>query len=149
MKKFISLMLAVITLLSLASCQLSQIVPPAVTTGSNETTNGSESTAAPGTTSAPEIEADPTYDYMANDLTQFVTLCEYKGIKITDKRIDVTDEMVDRYIGEMLIMKNEYTKRKTGVINEYDALNMDFVGKYKDTGVVYGTVEQDERGNFN
>ena len=137
MKKFISLMLAVITLLSLASCQLSQIVPPAVTTGSNETTNGSESTAAPGTTSAPEIEADPTYDYMANDLTQFVTLCEYKGIKITDKRIDVTDEMVDRYIGEMLIMKNEYTKRKTGVINEYDALNMDFVGKYKDTGVAF------------
>ena len=134
MKKIISLMLAVITLLSLASCQLSQIVPPAVTTeGQTQNTT----TAPESTTGAVEDEEIPTYDYMANDLTQFVTLCDYKGIKITDKRIDVTDEMVNRYIGELLIMKNEYTKRKTGVISEYDALNMDYVGKYKDTGVAF------------
>ena len=134
MKKIISLMLAVITVLSLASCQLSQIVPPAVTT-EGQTQNST--TAPESTTGAEEEEELPSYDYMANDLTQFVTLCDYKGIKITDKRIEVTDAMVDRYIGEQLIMKNEYTKRKTGVVNEYDALNMDFVGKYKDTGVAF------------
>lgn len=134
MKKIISLMLAVITLLSLASCQLSQIVPPAVTTeGQTQNTT----TAPESTTGAKEEEETPTYDYMANDLTQFVTLCEYKGIKIKDKRIEITDDMVNRYIGELLIMKNEYTKRKTGVINEFDALNMDFVGKIKETGEVF------------
>ena len=127
-------MLAVITVLSLASCQLSQIVPPAVTT-EGQTQNST--TAPESTTGAEEEEELPSYDYMANDLTQFVTLCDYKGIKITDKRIEVTDAMVDRYIGEQLIMKNEYTKRKTGVVNEYDALNMDYVGKYKDTGVAF------------
>ena len=119
---------------SLASCQLSQIVPPAVTTeGQTQNTTGTPES----TTGATEIEEEPTYDYMANDLTQFVTLCDYKGIKITDKRIEITDDMVNRYIGELLIVKNEYTKRKTGVINEFDALNMDFVGKIKETGEVF------------
>ena len=134
MKKFTAFLLAVMAIMSFASCQLSQIVPPSVTTeGSTQTT-----TKAPdATTGATEIPDEPKYDYMANDLTQFVTLCEYKGIKITDSRIDVTDEMVNRYIGELLIMKNEYTKRKTGTIEEYDVLNIDFVGKYKDTGVAF------------
>lgn len=137
MKKFISLILAAMTLLSLASCQLSQIVPPTITTDSADVTTSPENTSGDETTSAGETITTPTYDFMANDLTQFVTLCDYKGIKITDKRIDVTDDMVNRYIGELLIMKNEYTKRKTGVVNEYDVLNMDYVGKYKDTGVAF------------
>lgn len=138
MKKIISFALALLTVLTLASCQLSTILPPADTTG----TTGGDITSSPSgdtTAESTEIPEVPTYDFIGTDLTQFVTLCEYKGIKLTDYRIEVTDTIVDRYIGELLVAEEQYTKRKTGTLNEYEIVNMDYVGKLNGEAFSGGT----------
>lgn len=129
MKKIISLIILSCTfVLTLASCQLSTIIPPVVTT-TGEVTSETPGSEGETTTSADTVETPVTYDFMGTDLTQFVDLGEYKGIKIEDKRITVTDEMVTRYISEMLISADLFTKQRTGIIEEYTVVSMDYVGK--------------------
>lgn len=127
MKKIISaLLLSAMMVSSLASCQLSTLVPP-----TSHETDPDETTEAPSeTTAGTSTKKDPvTYDYMGTDLTQFITLPEYKGIKIKDKRVTVTDEMVEKYIEELLIDADCYSKQRTGKIEEYMLVSMDYVGK--------------------
>lgn len=129
MKKTISvIILCAMLVLSLASCQLSTIIPPAVTTAAPDSEPATTTTSS-STTSAEEPEDPITFDYMGTDLTQFIELGEYKGIKIEDKRIIVTDEMVTRYIAESLISAGCYSKQRSGVIEEYMLVSMDYVGK--------------------
>lgn len=127
MKKIISaLLLSGMMVSALASCQLSTLVPPA----SSDANTDDTTTSAPDTTAGAATKKDPvTYDYMGNDLTQFITLPEYKGIKIKDMRVTVTDAMVDKYIEELLIDADCYSKQRTGKIEEYMLVSMDYVGK--------------------
>lgn len=128
MKKFLSIALLIITVFCLASCQLSTLRPPVVTTAPQQTqtpTGPSSET----TGSTPTVPETPEFDFLAEDLTKFVTLGEYKGIKITDISTVVTDEMVDRYVNEILISNSFYEKVTTGTLAEYDIVSMSYVGK--------------------
>lgn len=131
MKKTINAVILVCVLsLILSSCQLSTILPPAVTTEAGGTTSANpEETTTDVTTGGSTVKDPEAYDYMGEDLTKFVTLGTYKGIQIEDKRIPVTDDMVNRYIEELLISADCFTKQRTGVIEEYMLVSMDYVGK--------------------
>jgi len=132
MKRIVSLTAFLCSMiLVLASCQLSTIIPPETTPAETTTTDPSSvTTADPSTTTGSEEKKEPiTYDYMGTDLTQFVELPEYKGLEIVDKRITVSDEMVSRYIEELLISADCFSKQRTGVIEEYMLVSMDYVGK--------------------
>ncbi len=128
MKKTLSIALLVFTVLSLASCQLSTLRPPVVTTAPQQTQTPA-STPSGTTGSVPNIPETPEFDFFGEDLTKYVTLGEYKGIKITDISTVVTDEMVDRYIGEVLVSNDFYEKVTAGTLAEYDIVNMSYVGK--------------------
>jgi len=138
MKRIISLAVFICMMVSmLASCQLSTIIPPVTTPA--ETTPAETTTDAATTTGTVEEKEPITYDYMGTDLTQFVTLGEYKGIEITDKRILVSDDMVSRYIDELLISADCFTKQRTGTIEEYMLVSMDYVGKVDGVAFEGGT----------
>ncbi len=136
MKKITALILSLLAVLSMASCQLSEIIPPANTTAETESGSGN---ATESTTEEEELIEAPTYDFMVNDLTQFVTLCEYKGIKIKDESVKLTDELLDRYVGELLIAEGQFEKRRDGIINEFDVVSMDYVGKLDGVAFAGGT----------
>ena len=138
MKKFTAFLLAVMAIMSFASCQLSQIVPPSVTTeGSTQTT-----TKAPdATTGATEIPDEPKYDYMANDLTQFVTLCEYKGIKIEKVEYNVSVPEISFEVSEgKANIKYTFTGECALSAEEFDAV----AGGH---GLGNSTKDTDENGN--
>ena len=136
MKKLLSIALLAFTVFSLASCQLSTLRPPVVTTAPGQPQTPA-STPAETTGSTPSVPETPTFDFMGADLAQYVTLGEYKGIKITDVSTVVTDEMVDRYVDEILVSNDFYEKVTSGTLAEYDIVSMSYVGK-KD-GVAFET----------
>ena len=141
MKKIISLtVLACMLVLTLASCQLSTIIPQNGTTTADSNTSAEETTTTPESTTGSEIVKEPVkFDYINEDLTKFVELKNYKGIQVEDKRITVTDEMVDRYIDELLISADCFTKQRTGIIEEYMLVSMDYVGKVDGTAFEGGS----------
>ncbi len=136
MKKILALILAAVTLLSLASCQLSEIIPPNTETSAAD--NQSEGTTA-GATTEEQIPEAPKYDFMGTDLTQFVKLCEYKGIELVDETVEVTDELLQRYVKERLVAAGHFEKKRTGTINEFDIVSMDYVGKLDGVAFSGGT----------
>ncbi len=140
MKKIISILLLLAALVSLASCQLSEIIPPSNRVDGSGTSSGT-TTGTPTTSEEDELLETPKYDFMGTDLTQFVELCEYKGIKLKSNEIEVTDEILNRYIGQMLVVEDQFEKRRTGILNEFDIVSMDYVGKLDGTPFSGGTAK--------
>ncbi len=137
MKKITAIALLLMAVIILSSCQLSEILPPSSET--KDSGSSSDSSSSGNGNGNNEILETPIYDYMGTDLTQFVTLCDYKGIKLINKVISVTDSMVDRYIGEMFVAKNKYNKKNDGTLKEFDYVNMSYVGKLDGVAFSGGT----------
>lgn len=128
MKKILSIALIALTVLSLASCQLSTLRTPTLTTAPQQTQTPAI-TPSETTGGTPTVPETPEFDFLGEDLSKFVTLGEYKGIEIVDISTKVTDEMVTRYVNEILISNDFYEKVTTGTIAEYDIVSMSYVGK--------------------
>lgn len=76
------------------------------------------------------VEVDP-YDYMANDLTDFIDLGEYRGLSVKKVSATVTDEMFEDAIDELLDEYSYYLQITDRAVVEGDNLSVDYSG-YRD-----------------
>lgn len=89
-------------------------------------------TAPTTTTTRPKYEAMDLFD---TDITQYITLGDYKGLTIEVEQLEVSDEEVEFYINQILCIDGEYTKVREGIIEEKMIFNLDYTGYYmKDDG---------------
>ena len=127
--KIISISLSAILLAaSMASCQLSQVLPNDKDKPESSDSSGSD-TKAPDTEDAVKHEK---MDLLNEDLTKYITLGNYKGFKLETESDKLTDAEYDEYIQKILCSKatpEEITDRKT---KEGDTLNIDFEGYMND-----------------
>lgn len=67
------------------------------------------------------------------DASKYVTLGEYKGIEVTEKAPEVTDDVVDYYINNYILASMAVTTEVTDrtVVEDGDTVNIDFTG-YRD-----------------
>ena len=91
------------------------------------TTTTTTTTIPTTTTTAPR----PTYDPMNlfdTDVSQYVTLGDYKGMTIEVEQLEATDEEIDFYIEQLLAIDGEYTKIREGIISEKVVFSFDYTG---------------------
>lgn len=95
------------------------------------TSESADSTAQASTSPAvSEEENELRAKILAEDLTSYVTLGEYKGVKYTETKKEITDKEVEAKIQSTLESKaetKEITDRDT--VKKGDIANIDFVGK--------------------
>ena len=127
--KIISISLSAILLAaSMASCQLSQVLP-------NDKDKPESSDSSGSDTKTPDTEDEVKHekmDLLNEDLTKFITLGNYKGFKLETESDKLTNKEYDEYIQKILSSKatpEEITDRKT---KEGDTLNIDFEGYMND-----------------
>jgi len=77
-----------------------------------------------GCSDSAEIPAD--YDY--DDLSEYITLGEYKGITYEAVSTEVTDEEVQDAVSEAVAATAETVQETSGTVTEDDTVNIDFVG---------------------
>ena len=92
----------------------------------DETSDGEDETSAPFV----PVEVDP-YDYMANDLTDFVNLGEYRGLTVKKVSSTVTEEMFEDAIDELLEEYAYYMQITDRAVAEGDNICVDYSG-YRD-----------------
>ena len=92
--------------------------------GSKQETTAAETTAAETTAAAQVETATPAKPASMGT----VTLGNYKGIELEDRKIEVTDEEVDSYI-ESVLEYEASTKEVDRPAENGDTVNIDYVGK--------------------
>lgn len=66
-----------------------------------------------------------------------MTLEDYSKIEVLKSDVEVSDEMVQQYIDNILQSESTKEEVKEGVVEDGDTLNIDYVGKLKSTGEVF------------
>ena len=108
-------------------------------------------------------------DFFDVDVSEYLTLGQYKDLVVEVDRIEVSQEEIDTQIMILLAQKNEFTKVREGTITEKVIFSFDYTGYYKksdgtrgdafsggaDTdqlayidGDVFVTVDTDKTGTF-
>lgn len=100
------------------------------------TTKAEETTTTPTTTTRPQYDA---MDLFNTDITQYVTLGDYKGMTIEVEQMEASEEDVIFYINQILCIDGEYTKVREGVIEEQMIFNLDYTGYYMKNDGTKGT----------
>lgn len=98
-----------------------------------ETNTAAESTAEAGTESAAETESEekvyPEEAYLDNlTVGDYVELGDYKGLEVTVTKPEVSDELVDTYIQNML-ENNKEKKEVDRAVEDGDIADIKYVGK--------------------
>lgn len=129
MKKISLIILAALILVSFASCTKNENDLEYESLGGELIYSSSGETE---TTTASE-----PYDYMSNDLTQFVKIGEYKGLTVTKESSDVTDEEFEDEIDALLESYSYYEEYTDRAVEEGDTVLADYTG-YRDGTVFDG-----------
>lgn len=108
-------------------------------------------------------------DFFKVDVSEYLTLGQYKDLVVEVDRVEVSQEEIDTQIMILLAQKNEFTKVREGTIAEKIIFSFDYTGYYKksdgtrgdafsggaDTdqlayidGDVFVTVDTDKTGTF-
>ncbi len=99
------------------------------------------------TTTAPEPPAEPTaMDLYNMDMSQFVTLGEYKNMTIETEQIEVSDEELEMQIKVLLAINKEYDEISEGTISEKVIFNFDFEGFFENEDGTKGEAFQGGKG---
>ena len=106
------------------------------------TDDGSEDDSESATEFVP-VEVDP-YDYMANDLTDFIQLGEYRGLSVTKVSSTVTDEMFDEAIDELLNEYSYYNQITDRAVADGDDIVVDYSGYLDGVQFSGGTATETE-----
>ena len=85
-------------------------------------------------------DAEPPYDY---DLSEYVTLGQYKGIVVPVGEITVTEEEIQDEIQRRLDAATVEEERTEGVVEDGDIARIDFEGKRNGVAFSGGTGERD------
>ena len=127
MKKMITaLLLCVSMALPLAACSGSGAAS-GTSTDTASAESAADSQAAEGETET-ETAEDPyiyAFDY---DLTDYVKLCDYKGLEYTSEDTSVTEEELQSYIDYILDASATYEQIKDRAAADGDTVNIDFKG---------------------
>lgn len=91
------------------------------------TTTPSTTTTTTTGTSSTDPEYEPM-DFASVDVSQYVTLGNYKGLKIAVDSISPDDDDISLYIGKELFKKNKFTKLESGTVAEHAIFNFDYSG---------------------
>ncbi len=99
--------------------------------------NSDEIETQPGETNAEteQSSTDGAFDYKTADLSQYITLCDYKGMDLVKSVVPVTEAEVDAKIESIREEYSHYEYIYEGVVGEGDTVLCDYVG-YKD-GVAF------------
>ncbi len=153
LKRILSILLTLIIVLSFAACNrgtdedgtktAETDASPNGSTGSDEnaTDDGSE-TGAPADDFVP-VTADP-YDYMANDLTGFIKLSEYKGLSVKNVSGVLTDEEFDTELDKIIEQYATYDQITDRAVEEGDTIVCDYAGYYNGEKFSGGTATDTE-----
>lgn len=79
------------------------------------------------------------YDYMANDLSGFVKVGEYKGLTVTKESDVLTDEEFDAEIATLLDSYSYYEEYTDRAVEEGDSVIADYSGYHNDVQFSGGT----------
>jgi len=140
MKKILFILLTLLLIITFTSCDAENPTADGTDDAFQETVGGNE-TADTGATKDPAetgatVEEIPAFDYLANDLTPYITLGQYEGLTVTVKIETVTDEEYAAYLEELL---NEYaytpfiSDDRESVTGDY--LNVNYEGYINDEPV--------------
>ena len=139
MKKILALVLAALMLFAFAACENTNDEPAETDAPATDApVTDAPETDAPET-DAPETDEvdtpDKTYtamDYMAEDLSKYIKLGQYKGLELAVERPTVTEEEIDYEIQAVIAELTKYEEYEEPVADrateKYDNLNIDFVG---------------------
>ena len=71
----------------------------------------------------------PDYDFMGNDLTQFVTLGQYKGYELeVEPMLEITDEYFEEALRRDIILYGQKNALTEGTVTENDIIKIKYVG---------------------
>lgn len=99
--------------------------------GESGSAGESESTGETTAVEEPDFSAGLTDDGLFEGITaaDYVTLCDYKGMTVAAKDIEVTDEEFDAYIAENILASYAETVEVTDrAVESGDTVNIDYVG---------------------
>lgn len=83
------------------------------------------------TTAAPKPEPKPEYkpmDFFKEDVSKYITLGQYKELKVGVDQIEVSDAEIDFEIHIMLCQKDRYSKEFKGKVAEKAVFSFDYTG---------------------
>ena len=131
MKKILAIILAMIMVFALSSCQLSEYFGDKK--NDNDDTAGETGVNTNASTDPadyiPEgVDVNYIMDYMNEDLSAYITLGEYKGISVEVETYEITDEFVEEELEAFLescATPSKITDRKTA---DGDTICVDYVG---------------------
>jgi len=89
------------------------------------------------------VHADP-YDYMANDLSKFVKVGQYRGLIVTKKSTAVTDDEFEEEIENLLDKYSYYDRITDRSIVEGDTVVADYAGYLNGVAFSGGTANEQE-----
>lgn len=120
-----SVLICVAALL-LTSCGISDLFKKPLPTGVE--TSAAQSQTSPVTDAIPEINASPM-DFASLNLDDYIEI-DYKGLKLTSsvQIRDITDEVVESELSNLLLHYGYYVLDTEGVANEGDNVEIEFVG---------------------
>lgn len=128
MNSIIKRILAVLSLAALcltaSSCQLSEMLGKDTTDTSAGDTTPSDTTAGSGA----DTEAVEAMDFSTVDVLQYITLGQYKGLEAVLKVEQVTEEMVETELKNIVAANGSYEQITDRATVEGDTLNIDFRG---------------------
>ncbi|MGN1345232.1 MAG: FKBP-type peptidyl-prolyl cis-trans isomerase, partial [Eubacteriales bacterium] len=125
MKNIRHIVLLLVTVLLLASCGTEE---PGFTVGtSDESSVGDQVVQYNLGKEGTSIDAEP-YDYMANDLTSFIQLGEYRNLEVTRESAFLTDEEFEDEIDNLLESYSYYAEETGRAVEEGDRVLVDCAG---------------------
>lgn len=66
-----------------------------------------------------------------------MTLGDYSKIEVLKSAVEISDEMIDQYVNNILQSQSSTDQITEGVVEDGDTLNIDYVGKLEETGEVF------------
>ena len=133
MKRFLVILLSLVLIAAFCACDNMDVPADGTNAPEQETTDtgdasGTDETGTPSETDAP-VEEIPAFDYMANDLSPYITLGQYEGLTATVEIVTLTDEEYAAQV-ETLLSDYAYTPYITEerASQEGDNLNVDYAG---------------------
>lgn len=128
MNSIIKRVLAALSLAALcltaSSCQLSEMLGKDTTDTSAGDTTPSDTTAGSGA----DTEAVEAMDFSTVDVLQYITLGQYKGLEAVLKVEQVTEEMVETELQNIVAANGSYEQITDRATAEGDTLNINFRG---------------------
>lgn len=100
-------------------------------------------TSAGGTTEAPTEAETLAPPVVIEDITEYVTLGQYKGVEVVKESAEVTEKDIEDAINSVLDYCTDYEQIKEGTVAEGDTVGIDYVGKLDGVAFEGGTGSSD------